>query len=55
MGETVLLQMCEDSEAGGASNRQLEMGILGSDGNRTEEDKDLGTIHTEVSTETVGV
>lgn len=40
----MLPQICEDSGAGGASNRQLEIGIWGSDGNRTK-DRDLGTIH----------
>ena len=43
MGETVLLQMCEDSVAVGAPKRQLEIGILDSDGNSTE-DRGLGTI-----------
>lgn len=42
MGERVLLQICEDSVAGGAFNRQLEMEIWVSDGNGTKY-RDLGT------------
>lgn len=52
--QLVLLQMCKYFANGGASNRLLEMGIQDSDRNK-DDGRELGAIHTEVNTETVGL